>query len=113
MQMTRTLNLALQDVTQAARQASQSAKTLEALGTLLKEATSGVPSLDVDSLARLLLTLGLCIVHRDVVGQAMEIVKQTDDAEGLSYDQLANLQERLQLAYLGTAIRNGELRGEG
>lgn len=105
MKMTQTLSLALSSVGQAAEKASQSARTLEALGTLLKQADSQPVSLDVEALARLLLTLGLCLVHRDVVSQAIEVVKQADDVDGLSYTELAKLQERLQLAHDGVAQR--------
>lgn len=103
MQMTTTLNLALHNVTAAAENASKTARTLEALGTLLKGASEGPASLDIESLARLLLTLGLCLVHRDVVMQTLEIVKQTNDVDGLSGEQLQEIEKRLQLAKDGRA----------
>ncbi|MBU0917850.1 MAG: hypothetical protein KKD97_16005 [Gammaproteobacteria bacterium] len=101
--MTQTLSLALQNVSKAAEQANQSAKTLEALGTLLKQASAGTASLDVETLARLLLTLGLCIVHRDVVIQALDVVKQTEDVDGLSCEGLKQLETKLALARDGIA----------
>lgn len=108
MQMTQTLNLALHNVGQAVEKANQSAKTLEALGTLLKQANSQHVSLDVETLARLLLTLGLCIVHRDAVIQALEVVNQADDVDGLSWDDLRLLEGRLTLARDGHAQRGYE-----
>lgn len=106
--MTQTLSLALQNVSKAAEQANQSAKTLEALGTLLKQASAGTAaSLDVETLARLLLTLGLCIVHRDVVIQALDVVKQADEVDGLSWDGLKQLETKLALARDGIAQEGG------
>lgn len=103
MQMTQPLNLALHNISQAADKANQSAKTLEALVTLLKQTNSQPASLDVEALARLLLTFGLCIVHRDVVIQALDVVKQTDDVDGLSWEGLKQLETRLTLARDGIA----------
>lgn len=105
MNMTAPLALALHNVTSAAEKAKQSASTLEALQTLLKVANSDHATLDVESLAKLLLTFDLCLVHRAVVSQAIELVKQTDDGDGLSSDALTALQERLQLAHDGVAQR--------
>lgn len=107
MQMTQTLNLALHNVGQAVEKATQSAKTLEALGTLLKQANSQHVSLDVETLARLLLTLGLCIVHRDVVIQALNVVTQAEDVDGLSWEGLKHLETKLALARDGIAQEGG------
>lgn len=105
MNMTAPLALALHNVTSAAEKAKKSASTLEALQTLLKVANTDHPTLDVESLAKLLLTFDLCLVHRTIVSQAIEVVKQTDDVDGLSYEELSKLQERLQLAHDGVAQR--------
>lgn len=107
MKMTQTLSLALSSVGQAAEKASQSARTLEALGTLLKQADSQPVSLDVEALARLLLTLGLCLVHRDVVIQALNVVTQAEDVDGLSWEGLKHLETKLALARDGVAQEGG------
>lgn len=99
------ITLALQSLNHAAQSAKKSASTLEALQTLLAAANGDNPNLDVETLAKVLLNLDLCIVHRHIVGQALEVVKQAEDVDGLSYEQLGKLQERLQLAHEGIAQR--------
>lgn len=57
----------------------------------------------VESLAKALLPLGLCIVHRDLVRDCLTIVEQTEDAEGLSGDELRRLDRGLNSALKGGA----------
>jgi len=62
--------------------------------------TNAIP---VEALAMALLPLGLCIVHRDVVSEALGLVQTTDDEEGLSRDLLDQLENRLTAALTGSA----------
>lgn len=55
----------------------------------------------VKSLAKALLPLGLCIVHRDLVRDCLTVVEQTEDAEGLSGNELLRLARGLNFALEG------------
>jgi len=52
-------------------------------------------TIPVEALATALLPLGLCIVHRDVVSEALGLVQTVEDEEGLSRDLLSQLEDRL------------------
>jgi hypothetical protein len=78
--------------------AAQCQAVYNLIGTILRESDEPMPVLE---LARALKPLGLCILHRGVVVQALDIVASTDDAEGLSGYELHQLQNRLQLALDG------------
>jgi len=60
-------------------------------------------TIPVESLAAALLPLGLCIVHRDVVSEALAVVQTTDDAEGLLSELLNQLEDKLIAALTGKA----------
>jgi hypothetical protein len=60
-------------------------------------------TIPVEALAMALLPLGLCIVHRDVVSDALGVVKTVEDKEGLSWDLLDQLEDRLIAALNGSA----------
>lgn len=62
--------------------------------------TNNIP---VEALAQALLPLGLCIVHRDVVSEALAVVQTADDDEGLVGDLLQQLEGRLMAALMGRA----------
>ena len=58
-------------------------------------------AIPVEALAMALLPLGLCIVHRDVVSEALGLVQTTDDADGLMDESLNQLEDRLIAALTG------------
>jgi hypothetical protein len=60
-------------------------------------------TIPVEALAMALLPLGLCIVHRDVVSEALGLVQTVEDEEGLSGDLLARLECKLTAALAGSA----------
>ena len=60
-------------------------------------------TIPVEALAMALLPLGLCIVHRDVVSEALGLVQTVEDEEGLSRDLLSQLEDRLIAALTGVA----------
>jgi len=70
-----------------------------------EEIKTGITSntIPVEALAMALLPLGLCIVHRDVVSEALGVVKTFEDKEGLSWDLLDQLEDRLIAALNGSA----------
>lgn len=57
----------------------------------------------VEALAMALLPLGLCILHRDVVSEALGLLQVVEDKEGLSGDLLRQLEDRLIAAMTGKA----------
>lgn len=101
----RPLNIAVHDLEMAAGEAERRAKACHALVGLLKatlQPDSNEP-LPVEALAQALLKLDLCIVHREVVRQAMDIIGETDDDEGLSGADIAEVISRLNMAHEGRA----------
>jgi hypothetical protein len=60
-------------------------------------------TIPVEALAMALLPLGLCILHRDVVSEALGLVQTMEDEEGLSADLLRHLEARLTAALAGSA----------
>jgi len=60
-------------------------------------------TIPVEALAMALLPLGLCIVHRDVVSEALGVVKTVEDKEGLSWDLLDQIEDKLIAALNGSA----------
>lgn len=98
------LQYALQHVEQAAGKHQSLATQCQALAGLIKsmKQPSDEP-MPVETLAKSLLPFDLCIVHRNVVRDALDIVQQTDDAEGLSGDDLRRLERRLNAALNGSA----------
>jgi hypothetical protein len=57
----------------------------------------------VEALAMALLPLGLCIVHRDVVSEALAALQAMDDDDGLLRDLLDQIEARLTAALTGSA----------
>ena len=99
-----TLSLALQSTRAAAEHYQRVADQCRALAALLHTLQPASESpMPVEMLAAALKPLGLCIVHRDAVSQALAIVEQTDSAEGLSGDSLRQLERSLKAALEGRA----------
>ncbi len=98
------LQFAMQHVQAAAQEHQNLATQCNALAGLMKamKRPSDEP-MPVETLAKGLLPFGLCIVHRSAVLDALAIVEQTDDAEGLSGDDLRRLERRLNAALNGSA----------
>lgn len=99
-----TLQYALHHVEQAAGKHQSLATQCSALAGLIKsmKQPSDEP-MPVEMLAKGLLPFDLCIVHRNVVLDALAIVEQTNDTEGLSGDDLRRLERRLNAALNGSA----------
>ena len=85
---------------QLQKQAAQCNAVAALLGTLIDGAGDAMP---VEELAKALLPLDLCIVHRNVVRNALGIVRSSEDDEGLSGEELRVTIERLELALKGAA----------
>jgi len=98
------LQSALHHVQGAARDHQNLATQCDAQAGLIKsmKRPSDEP-MPVETLAKGLLPFGLCIVHRNAVLDALAIVEQTNDAEGLSGDDLRRLERRLNAALNGSA----------
>jgi len=98
------LQFAMQHVQAAAREhqnlATQCNALAEIMGAIMRPSDEPMP---VETLAKGLLPFGLCIVHRSAVLDALVIVEQTNDAEGLSGDDLRRLKRRLNAALNGSA----------
>ena len=62
--------------------------------------TSDQPHPIVD-LAQALLPLGLCILHKDAVTKALNLVEGTTDMEGLARESLLELERSLNAALTG------------
>ena len=60
-------------------------------------------TIPVEALAMALLPLGLCIVHSDVVYEALALVLTAEDKEGSSGELLRQLEARLTAALAGSA----------
>lgn len=96
------LTLARTNIVNTARELSNRAAQCRAVATLLETLTDGAgESLPVEELAKVLLPLGLCIVHQNVVRNALGIVLSTDDSEGLSSEEVRVTVERLESALKG------------
>ena len=98
------LTIARNNIVNTARELQTRATQCQAVATLLGTLTDGAgETLPVEELAKALLPLGLCIVHQNVVRYAMGIVQATDNADGLSSDELRVTVERLEAALKGHA----------
>lgn len=99
-----TLDIARHHLENAAREHQTLAMQCNALVGLLKvmrpDSDEMIP---VVALAGALIPFGLCIVHRDAVRNALTVVQETTDDEGLSMDDLRRLEEHLQGALVGRA----------
>jgi hypothetical protein len=96
------LTLTKQFLTESAlahsRLGSQCAALAALLETMQTPDAAGLPVLE---LANALLPFGLCIVHRDVVTNALAITEQTDDIDGFSSEALSKLAEALRSSLRG------------
>jgi hypothetical protein len=102
------LNLALDGIKRAASDHAAYAKRCEGIVNDLTQMVGERPAtLDVEALAEVLIGLDLCIVHRGVVRQSIDIVKTTQACDltedGLDGEALNLLQRRLELALVGRA----------
>lgn len=98
------LNLARTNIVNTARELQTRATQCQAVAALLGTLTDGAgETLPVEELAKALLPLGLCIVHQNVVRNALGIVRSSEDDEGLSGEELRVTIERLELALKGAA----------
>lgn len=98
------LNLARANIVNTARELSNRAAQCQAVATLLGTLTDGAgDAMPVEELAKALLPLDLCIVHRNVVSNALHLVKTTDYIDSLSREELAVTERRLVAALKGHA----------
>lgn len=98
------LTIARENIANTARDLSNRAAQYQAVAALLSTMTQGAGEpLPVEELARVLLPLGLCVVHIGVVRNALAIVEQTDQTDGLSTEELRVTSERLESALKGSA----------
>lgn len=98
------LNLARTNIVNTARELSNRAIQCQAVATLLGTLTDGAgETLPVEELAKALLPLGLCIVHQNVVSNALHLAKSADNTDGLSSDELRVTEQRLAAALKGHA----------
>jgi plasmid stabilization system protein ParE len=98
------MDLARHQVEQAANYHQRVATECNALVGLLKamRPVNDEP-MPVETLARALLPFNLCIVHREVVRNALSVVNDTTDEEGLSGEDLRRLAASLLAALAGSA----------
>lgn len=97
------LTIAQQSITAAAEHHRRLSNQCAALAGMIEAMKPpSEETMPVQFLAKALLPLGLCIVHRDLVRDCLTIVEQTEDAEGLSGDDL----RRLELG-LGASLNGG------
>lgn len=90
-------NLAYHNLSTAAEHARERAKRYEALAVIVKAmAEPGEKETPIIELAKALQELDLCIVHRRIVMQAADVVRETDDHDGLSSSELDDLLRRLE-----------------
>ncbi|MDD2730391.1 hypothetical protein [Malikia sp.] len=92
------LNLVHHNLTMAAEAARQKTERCEALAVVVKamiDPASAGP-MPIVELAKALRAFDLCIVHREIVQQAADVVRETDDHEGLSLDELDHLLTQLE-----------------
>ena len=90
-------NIAYDNLSTAADNAREMAKRYEALAVIVKAmAEPREKETPIIELAKALQELDLCIVHRRIVMQAADVVRETDDHEGLSSSQLYDLLRRLE-----------------
>lgn len=99
-----TFNIAMHNLEQAAKRHQRAADQLVALRNMLKTIDAPNDStMPVEALAEVLIRLDLCIVHKGVISEARHIVYNTDNADGLSGDDLNRLCNRLDAALAGRA----------
>ena len=90
-------NVAYHNLSTAAKHASERAKRYEALAIIVKAmADPEAKETPIIELAKALQELDLCIVHRRIVMQAADVVRETDDHESLSGSELGNLLTQLE-----------------
>lgn len=104
MQINQPLGIAMHTLATATVNATRTASTLESISNLLKVANDAQSAtIDMEALAGAFLGLGICLVHKDVVSQALEVVKLQEAGDTDEYDKLRELIKRLQLAIDGKA----------
>ena len=98
------LAIAQQSIKAAAEHHQRMADQCIAMASLIRniKPPSDEP-MPVMELAKTLLPLGLCIVHRDLVRDCLAIIEQTEDAEGLSGEDLRRLERGLNASLKGGA----------
>lgn len=90
-------NVAYHNLCTAAENARERAKRYEALSIIVKAmAEPGAKETPIIELANALHELDLCIVHRRIVMQAADVVRETDDYAGLSSSELDHLLKQLE-----------------
>lgn len=90
-------NVAYHNLSHAADLAREKANRYEALAIIVKAmAEPGAKETPIIELAKALQELDLCIVHRRIVMQAADVVRETDDHEGLSSSELDHLLRQLE-----------------
>lgn len=98
------LTLAHKAAAAAAAHHQRLAEQCDALARLLR-AMELMPEepMPVEELAQMLMPLGLRLVHRHALRDAICIIKQTEDVDGLSGEELDKLKSALELAMEGRA----------
>jgi len=98
------MNIARIHIENAAAHHETMAAQCKALTSLLKAMRpADEEPMPIETLAKGLHPFGLCIVHRDALRNALVLVEQIDDAEGLSGDELRRLERSLNAAIHGSA----------
>lgn len=98
------LTIARNNIVNTARELQTRATQCQAVAALLDTLAGGAGEpMPVEELAKALLPLGLCIVHQNVVSNALHLAKSADNTDGLSSDELRVTEQRLAAALKGHA----------
>ncbi len=102
MSLTDHLATALLQTRMAATHHQNMAAQCAALSALVDAMTkAGDQPHPIEDLALALLPLGLCIVHKDAVKNALTVVEAASDTDGLSRESLLDLERSLNAALTG------------
>jgi hypothetical protein len=89
------------DLLRAKTAAHTQFQAIQSAAEIVAKAGTGTEPMDVQNLSRYFRQLGLCLVHHQVVVDALHIVNQTDDVDGLSGPEIDRLKTRLKEAIQG------------
>jgi len=92
------------NLNQAAEQLTAQAEQAKALAILLAPLNAGTDvQIPIEDLAKALLPLGLCIVHKSLVLNTLALLSTTDDEDGLSGTEMRIMEDRFSAALKGAA----------